>query len=146
MDDIVVPNTLFPVSHPSDPANDPAHHPQQMAFTSFNVEAFHSQAAVAAQQSTAEKGVLCLSHCLENMFHSRELFLKGWSAAEAKLQRAAEHFVPSSSESDDSHESSDPDAETRGRKQSMENRGGTGKPAAMQEHRGKKKRKRDRCV
>lgn len=95
-----------------------------------------------------QRKVICICRFLmnENMFHSRELSLRGWSAAEAKLQRAAEHFIPSSSESDDSHESSDLDAEATGRKQSMEDWGGAGRPAAMHEHRGKRKRKRDKCV
>ena len=146
MDDFVGTNTLFPVNQPSDATDVAAHHPQQVAFTSFSVEAFHSQAAYAAQQSTAEKGDLHLPLSRENMFHSRELFLRGWSAAEAKLQRAAEHFIPSSSESDDGHESSDPDTETTERKQSMEERGGAGRPAAMHEHRGKEKRRRNKCA
>lgn len=72
--------------------------------------------------------------------------IDGVSAAEAKLQRAAEHFIPSSSESDDSGDDSDEETERAGGKQSMEDRGGASRPAAMHEHRGKEKRKRDKCV
>lgn len=69
-------------------------------------------------------------------------FLRQWCGAEAKLQRAAEYFLPSSSESDEGPESSDEDAETSARKGSMQSEG----TARVHERDHKKKRKRHKCV
>lgn len=62
--------------------------------------------------------------------------------AEAKLQRAADYFLPSSSESDEGSESSDEGAEASARKPSMQNEG----TAHKAEHHDRKKRKRHKYV